>query len=67
MHAKEQNYFNNIIIPSSVNYNNEEYVVDSISVECFKDNKNIKIIQKKLPADGVTLSLGIEDWSVRFE
>lgn len=36
------NYFNNIIIPSSVNYNNEEYVVDSISVECFKDNKNIK-------------------------
>lgn len=34
---------------------------------CQKDNKNIRIIQKKLPVDGVTLALGIEDWSVRFE
>lgn len=34
---------------------------------CQKDNKKLKIIQKKLPVDGVTLALGIEDWSVRFE
>jgi cobalt-precorrin 5A hydrolase len=32
-----------------------------------KNGKKIELIQQKIPGDGMTLALGIEDWSVRFE
>ncbi len=68
--AEQLNQANGDFVPSS--FVKSITGVDNICeralvYNCQKDNKNIKIIQKKLPADGVTLSLGIEDWSVRFE